>query len=156
GAKVIVSVDCGVTAIDPAAAARRLGVDLIITDHHNPPASDADLPDCFAVVHPRRPAGPSNETYPVGDLSGAAVAYKLAWRLATMAAGSPKVSPEMRSLLVELLAFAALGIIADVVPLVGENRIIARYGLARIRTSRFVGLRALVEASGLVGERVDA
>jgi single-stranded-DNA-specific exonuclease len=152
GAGVIVSVDCGVTAIEPAAAARRAGVDLIITDHHNPPASDADLPDAFAVVHPRRPGS----AYPFADLSGSGVAYKLAWRLATMAGGASRVDGAMRALLIELLAFAALGAIADVVPLQGENRVIARHGLHRIKHSPIIGLRALVEASGLAGERVDA
>src|SRR5262245_51824098 len=129
GARVIVSVDCGITATGPAAEARAAGVDLIITDHHNPPASLADLPAAYAVVHPRRP----DSAYPFGELSGAGVAYKLAWRLATMASGSARVTPALRALLLELLAFAALGAIADVVPLVGENRVIARFGLARMK-----------------------
>ncbi len=150
GAKVIVSVDCGVTAIEPARAAKACGVDLIITDHHNPPASMADLPDAFAVVHPRRP----DSTYPFGDLSGSAVAYKLAWRLATLACGSDRVPPATREVLLELLGFASLGVIADVVPLRGENRVIARFGLSKLKHSSNVGLRALVEASGLSGENV--
>ncbi len=152
GARVIVSVDCGVTAVAPALAARRAGVDLIITDHHNPPSRMEDLPAAFAVVHPRRP----DSRYPFGDLCGAGVAFKLAWRLATMESGGQRASPQVRGLLVELLAFAALGSIADVVPLVGENRIIARFGLARIKHSPLEGLRALVEAAGLSGEKVDA
>lgn len=152
GAKVIVSVDCGVTAVAPAKRAREEGVDLIITDHHNTPAEGEPLPDAFALVHPRRPGS----AYPFGDLSGAGVAYKLAWRLATMHERSPRLSPAMRALLIDLLAFAALGTIADVVPLVGENRVIARFGLGRIKHSPFTGLRALVEASGLGGESVDA
>jgi single-stranded-DNA-specific exonuclease len=152
GAKVIVSVDCGVTAVEPARRAREEGVDLIITDHHNAPAGDAPLPDAFAVVHPRRPGS----AYPFGDLSGAGVAYKLAWRLATMHERSPRLSPPMRTLLIDMLAFAALGTIADVVPLIGENRVIARFGLGRIKHSPFIGLRALVNASSLGGENVDA
>lgn len=152
GAAVIVSVDCGITAVEPARLARSRGVDLIITDHHHPPAALDDLPEAFAVVHPRRP----DSNYPFPHLSGAGVAYKLAWRLATRAAGSERVSPAMRELLVDLLAFAALGSIADIVPLVGENRVIARHGLVRVKHSRFIGLRALVEASGLAGEDIDA
>lgn len=152
GASVIVSVDCGITATKPAQTARTRGLDLIITDHHHPPATLDDLPDAFAVVHPRRP----DSTYPFDHLSGAGVAYKLAWRLATLAAGSDRVAPAVRELLVDLLAFAALGSIADIVPLVGENRVIARYGLVRVKHSRFIGLRALVEASGLSGEDIDA
>lgn len=152
GARVIVSVDCGITARAPAAAAREVGVDLIITDHHNPPARMEDLPAAYAVVHPRRP----DSEYPFGDLSGAGVAYKLAWRLATLRCGGQRVTEDLRKLLIELLAFAALGTIADVVPLVGENRIIASYGLARIKHSPIVGLRALVEASGLAGDEIDS
>ena len=120
GARVIVSVDCGVTAVGPASVARARGVDLIITDHHNPPQRVEDLPAAYAVVHPRRP----DSAYPFGELSGAGVAYKLAWRLATLASGSNRASPAARELLVDLLGFAALGAIADVVPLVGENRVI--------------------------------
>lgn len=152
GARVIVTVDCGVTAIEPAAAAREAGVDLIITDHHNPPSSLDQLPPAFAVVHPRRP----DSRYPFGELSGAGVAYKLAWRLATLHCGSPRVTGELRLLLVELLAFAALGAIADIVPLVDENRTIARYGLERIPHSPNQGLRALVRAAGLDGGTIDA
>lgn len=151
-AKVIVSVDCGVTAHEPAKAAMNAGVDLIITDHHNPPASIEDLPKAFAVVHPRRP----DSSYPFDHLSGAGVAYKLAWRLATLDFGEGKASPPLRSLLVELLAFAALGSIADVVPLIGENRVIARFGLGRIKDTPLIGLRALVDAARLTGSKVSA
>ncbi|HLO42483.1 MAG TPA: single-stranded-DNA-specific exonuclease RecJ [Phycisphaerales bacterium] len=149
---LIVSVDCGVTAVGPAIAARDAGVDLIITDHHNGPSAVEDLPCAYAVVHPRRP----DSAYPFGELSGAGVAYKLAWRLATLASGSSKVNERLRQVLIELLALAALGTIADVVPLVGENRVLAKHGLGRIKNSPIVGLRALVEASGLAGDEVDA
>jgi single-stranded-DNA-specific exonuclease len=152
GTRVIVSVDCGITAMGPARLAREAGVDLIITDHHNPPADCRSLPEAYAVVHPRVPGS----AYPFGDLSGAGVAYKLAWRLATMHAGARRVSPELRALLIELLAFAALGAVADGVPLVGENRVLARHGLGRVKHSPIEGLRALVEASGLAGENIDA
>ncbi|MBX3403718.1 MAG: single-stranded-DNA-specific exonuclease RecJ [Phycisphaeraceae bacterium] len=152
GAKVIVSVDCGVTAFAPAQRAKAEGVDLIITDHHNPPMEGEGLPDAYAVVHPRAPGS----AYPFADLCGAGVAYKLAWRMATMHERSAKLTPALRALLVDLLAFAALGTIADVVPLVGENRVIARFGLVRVGDSPFGGLRALVEASRLDGGRIDA
>lgn len=152
GARVIVSVDCGVTAREPALVARRAGVDLIITDHHNPPASVEDLPQAFAVVHPRRP----DSAYPFGELCGAGVAYKLAWRMCTLASGGRKVSETTRALLIDLLGPAAMGVIADVVPLLGENRVIARHGLGRIRGSSIEGLRALVRACGLDSEKVRA
>jgi len=151
GARVVVSVDCGVTALEPATVARELGLDLIITDHHNPPATEADLPDAFAVVHPRHP----RSEYPFGELCGAGVAYKLAWRIATLASNSDKVRPDLRELLVHLLSLVTLGVIADLVPLVDENRVIARFGLPIIPNSPFVGLTALVEASGLASGKVD-
>jgi single-stranded-DNA-specific exonuclease len=151
GARVIVSVDCGITAVHPAQVALRRGVDLIITDHHNPPASMDDLPAAFAVVHPRRP----DSTYPFAELSGAGVAYKLAWRTAALAGDGERAAPAARALLVELLAFAALGAIADIVPLTGENRVIAKHGLARLKHSPFMGVRTLVDRAGLSGEKVS-
>ncbi|MDX2148406.1 MAG: single-stranded-DNA-specific exonuclease RecJ [Planctomycetota bacterium] len=163
GARVIVSVDCGVTARVPAEALRSLApdVDLIITDHHNLPANADQLPPAFAVVHPRLAdlpgfAGAGDSRYPFGELCGAGVAYKLAWRLATLWCGTQRVTPELRRLLLELLALASMGVVADVVPLVGENRVLARFGLGRIRGSTLPGLRELVDVSGLGNERVDA
>lgn len=152
GVRVVVSVDCGITAREPARAARDLDLDLIITDHHNPPSSMDELPQAFAVVHPRRP----DSSYPFGELCGAGVAYKLAWRLATLSAGGERVGSSLREVLVDLLGPVALGVIADVVPLVDENRVLARFGLPRVRGSRIEGLRALVAASGLDGEDIDA
>lgn len=151
GARVIVSVDCGITAVEPARAARALGVDLIITDHHNPPASMEELPDAFAVVHPRRP----DSAYPFGELCGAGVAYKLAWRLATLDAGDRRVSAVCRGVLVELLGLAALGSIADLVPLVDENRVIVRHGLNRLGRGGCEGLDALIHACRLDSDKVD-
>ncbi len=105
---------------------------------------------------PWRGTPPRTGEYPFGDLCGAGVAYKLAWRLATMSCGSQRVSENLRTLLVELLAFASLGVIADVGAAGGARTgVIARFGLGRIRTSPFLGLRALVEASGLTSETID-
>ncbi|MFN0011911.1 MAG: single-stranded-DNA-specific exonuclease RecJ [Phycisphaerales bacterium] len=154
GANVVVSVDCGVTAVEPAAAAKAAGIDLIITDHHNPPAAGSPWPNALAIVHPRG----KNSLYPFEHLSGAGVAYKLAWRIATLAAeaqGRTRVDEPTAALLVELLPLVALGAIADVVPLTGENRILARFGLERTKHSTIVGLRALVEACRLAGEKVS-
>lgn len=159
GARVIVSVDCGITAFAPAQAARDAGMDLIITDHHTmvqaepqAPAPGAWLPDAFAVVHPRDPRG----NYPFADLCGAGVAFKLAWRIATLAEGNAKLCESTRAALLDAMALAALGTVADVVPLVGENRIIARHGLRRIKSTNLIGLKALIEASDLAGENVTA
>ncbi len=152
GASVIVSVDCGITAFAEAERARRLGIDLIITDHHALPHGSRGLPEAFAIVHPAAPGS----AYPCADLCGAGVAFKLAWRLACRHAGGERVGEPLRETLLELLALAALGTIADVVPLTGENRIIARYGLMRAGSSRLTGLRALLEGAELPPSAVDA
>ncbi len=166
GAKLIVSVDCGITAVEPARAARTRGVDLIITDHHNMPGErredDPDhpppeFPEAFAIVHPRLPVDDGREPYPFGELCGAGVAFKLAWRLAVLAnGGERRVSESMRALLLDLTALAGLGTIADVVPLRDENRLLARFGLQRFKSTELLGLHALLDASGLLGESVDA
>ncbi|MGF1632545.1 MAG: single-stranded-DNA-specific exonuclease RecJ [Phycisphaerae bacterium] len=158
GAQLIVTVDCGITAIGPAAAAKARGVDLIVTDHHEfatPEAGDntagPHLPDCFAVVHPRLAGDCPNP-----HLCGAGVAFKLAWELGRAMAGGGKVSEAFRAFLVEATALAALGTIADVVPLVGENRTIARYGLGGLKESTLRGVRALIASAGLETKRLDS
>jgi single-stranded-DNA-specific exonuclease len=150
GADLVVSVDCGITAVEPAAEAARIGLDLIITDHHNLP-TDGVLPRVAAIVHPRLPGS----QYPFGELCGAGVAFKLAWRFAVVWCGSDRVSKSFQQLLLNLLPLAALGTIADVTPLTDENRIIASYGLRIIKQTPFAGLRALIEVSDLMSEKID-
>ncbi|MBL8875275.1 MAG: single-stranded-DNA-specific exonuclease RecJ [Phycisphaerae bacterium] len=150
---LIISVDCGVTAVGPARIAGERGVDLIITDHHTPPRDAGGLPPALAIVHP---LVPGETPYPFPDLCGAGVAFKVAWRLATIASGAARVTPELQKVLIELLALAAMGVIADVVPLRGENRVLARFGLDQIKRSAMVGVRALRDESGLGGDEVDA
>jgi single-stranded-DNA-specific exonuclease len=158
GTSVVVSVDCGVSALRAAEVAQDAGLELIITDHHNIQHDDDGqpmLPDAAAIVHPRL-AGPGGAPYPCGELCGAGVAFKLAWRMATMHTGSDRVAPEIRELLLDLLALAGLATIADIVPLLDENRVIARFGLQRIQHTRLVGLDALLKVSKLVGANVGA
>jgi single-stranded-DNA-specific exonuclease len=142
GAKLVITVDCGIGGLAEAEEARRLGLDLIITDHHEPKHR---LPEARVVIHPRLPG----TDYPFGGLSGAGVAFKLAWALCTKASGSERVEPKMREFLLDCLALAALGLVADVVPLAGENRIFVRHGLARIRHSPSPGLQALLQVASL-------
>ena len=151
GTSLIVSVDCGITAIEPALVARSVGIDLIITDHHNPPTSLDDMPEAYAVVHPRRP----DSEYPFGELCGAGVAFKLAWNLCVVHSQSERVLPHLREVLVDMLGFAALGSIADVVPLVDENRVIVKHGLRQIPHTRNEGLQALIRASSLDLQSID-
>lgn len=148
GTKLIVTIDCGISAHEPLAKAAAAGVDVIVTDHHHVGAA---LPPAVAVVHPQLSAG-----YPNSELAGAGVAFKLAWHTARLAEGAARVSDRLREFLVEAMALAALGTIADVVPLVGENRVFATYGLRSLPTTRHVGLRALLETANLVGKDVDA
>jgi single-stranded-DNA-specific exonuclease len=161
---LIVSVDCGITANQPAAVAKELGVDLIITDHHE---FDPDnLPDAYALVHPGltpesepNPQTTDPEPYPNRDLCGAGVAYKLAWQFALKYTGCEqggKLPDAYRKLLLDLLAFAALGTVADVMPLIGENRAITTFGLSRISHTSSEGLNALIDASNLRSEKIDS
>ncbi|MCA9280531.1 MAG: single-stranded-DNA-specific exonuclease RecJ [Phycisphaeraceae bacterium] len=152
GARVVVSVDCGITAVEAAREAKEAGLDLIITDHHNPPAHDDPLPDAYCVVHPRV----GGAGYPFGELCGAGVAFKMAWCLATTSAGTERVDASMRLVLLDCVALAGLGTIADIVPLRDENRVIAKHGLARLRSTEIEGLGALIRASGLEGEEIDS
>jgi single-stranded-DNA-specific exonuclease len=145
GAALVITVDCGITAVEQAALARRLGLELIITDHHEP---RPELPAADCLVHPRVGGGSANP-----DLSGAGVALKIAWALTQEICGAGGITPEFRAYLVEATALAALGLVADVVPLTGENRIIASYGLKRLRHTQSPGLRALIDVSGLGGKK---
>jgi single-stranded-DNA-specific exonuclease len=142
GVKLIVSVDCGIRAPEAARRARELGVDLIITDHHEP---DAELPDACAVVNPKR----RDCTYPDKNLAGVGVALKLVQAICGKAGKS--------AWLPAFVKIASIGTLADVVPLVGENRIIAKLGLQMLtKGPHKVGLRALLEAAGLGGKTIDS
>lgn len=142
GVRVIVSVDCGIRSADAARRAAELGLDLIITDHHEP---DAELPDAYAVINPRRPDCP----YPDKNLAGVGVALKLVQALCART--------DRGRLIPGFVKLAALGTLADVVPLTGENRVIARLGLDGLsRGPHKAGLRALLEVSGLSGRRIDS
>ncbi|MCC7145708.1 MAG: DHH family phosphoesterase [Phycisphaeraceae bacterium] len=159
---LIVSVDCGVTGLKPAALAAAAGVDMIITDHHE--FDPQGLPQAHTIVHPRLPPGSTpapesdtgNQGYPFPSLCGAGVALKVAWQFAREHCGSDRLPEAFRQLLLDLLSLAALGTIADVVPLVGENRILVRYGLGQVKRTRFTGLNALIDASRLRDGKIDA
>jgi single-stranded-DNA-specific exonuclease len=144
GDALVITVDCGITALAEAQLARQLGLDLIITDHHEP---DATLPECGCVVHPSA-CGPSENP----DLSGAGVALKIAWAFGQEFCGAQRVPEDFRDFLLEATAFAALGLVADVVPLTGENRAIAAFGLKHLRHTQNAGLLALLQVSGLEGK----
>ncbi len=143
GAGMVITVDCGIASIAEAHEARRLGMELIVTDHHE---MKDELPSADVLVHPRLPG----TSYPFGLLCGAGVAFKLAWALAIRKCGGEKVTPAFREMLLDATALVALGIIADVVPLTDENRILVRYGLSRLASKPSVGLAALCESAKVV------
>lgn len=142
GAEVVVTVDNGIASVDQAEHARRLGLQLIVTDHHQ----FADrLPAAAAIVHPALPGG----DYPFHGLCGAAVAFKLAWAICKRASGGKRVQPAMREFLLQATGLAAIGTVADVVPLVDENRVLVRHGLTSLMVSPTVGVAALKQSTGL-------
>ena len=129
-----------------ARLARELGVELIVTDHHT---IGPELPEADVVVHPRLPGS----AYPFADLCGAGVAFKLAWQICKSFGDGKKASPHLRDFLVKSLGLVALATVADMVPLEGENRLIVRHGLGGIDARPTVGLRALMEVSGLLEKK---
>ncbi len=145
GATLLVTVDCGVSAVAEADLARRLGVDLIITDHHEPGPA---LPEAFSVINPKQPGC----TYPCKALSGSGIAFKLAHALLKR---FHKDEARAREFLRSLLDLAALGTVADIVPLVGENRCLVHAGLERLRKQPRPGIVQLLEVAHHPREKID-
>jgi len=142
GTSLVISVDCGIASLEEAALARELGLELIVTDHHEFAAS---LPDAAAIVHPRLPG----HSYPFGGLCGAGVAFKLAWAICQRACQAKRVSEPLRNFLMSAVGLAAIGTVADVVPLVDENRIIVRHGLNSLKAMPPLGLALLMQVAKL-------
>ena len=140
GATLIVTVDCGVSDADEIAHATSSGSDVIITDHHTPPER---RPDALAIVNPRMPGN----VYPFPELCGAGIAYKLASALLDYMGASQDTT---------LLELAALGTVADLVPLRDENRYFVQRGLEALGTTRRPGLRAMLRRVNLEGRRIRA
>ena len=175
GSKLLVTIDCGVTAYSSAELAGQLGLDLIITDHHQidarpdrpstPLASGdagaAELPKAVAIVHPAL-----EKSYPNQDSAGAMVAFKLAWAIANelnsgrlvgdKPAGAQKLEPRLREFMLNATSLAAMGTIADIVDLRGENRVLTSFGLKALPECNLSGIQALIESAGLTGHRLDS
>jgi len=135
GMGLIITVDTGISALHEAAVAKEVGIDLIITDHHEP---GPVLPDAFAIIHPKL----DDSVYPFKDLAGVGVAFKVAHALLGRV-------PE------HLLEFAAIGTIADLVPLMGENRLIALRGIEKLKSSQTPGLNALLKLAKTDRSSID-
>jgi single-stranded-DNA-specific exonuclease len=141
-AKLVVTCDCGTSAVAPVARLCRAGIDVIVTDHHLP---GGELPDCLAVLNPKR----IGCGYPDKDLAAVGVAFKLALALA----GALGKNDNFIWAMMDLVALAT---VADVAPLRGENRIFVRYGLKMLGETRNIGMRALIRAAGLDGKQLTA
>jgi single-stranded-DNA-specific exonuclease len=135
GTKLIITVDTGISAIQEAAIANELGMDLIITDHHEP---GPDLPVALAIIHPKLP----ESIYPFRELAGVGVAFKLAHALYGAV-------PE------HLLEIVAIGTIADLVSLKGENRLIVKKGLEKLKVTKNIGLRAILKLAGVDSQSIS-
>jgi len=139
---LVISVDCGIRGVEAAVHARKLGIDLIITDHHEP---DTELPDAVAVINPKR----HDCGYPDKNLAGVGVALKLVQALCARSGRSHWIPAFVK--------VAAIGTLADVVPLIGENRVIAKLGLGMLsKGPHKIGLRALLDVCGLTGKEIDS
>ncbi len=142
GARVVVTCDCGTSAIAPVRTLQAAGIDVIITDHHLP---GGPLPEAFAIINPKRPGCPS----PDKDLAAVGVAFKLALALVRAFGANENT-------VFEMLDLVALATVADIAPLRGENRVFVRYGLRLMGETRNVGLRALIRAAGLERKALTA
>lgn len=141
GVKLMIVLDCGIKANDMVAFAKSLGIDIIICDHHVP---DDDLPEAVANLNPKLKGSP----YPFKELSGCGVGYKLMQAFG-MSNGTDK------RLLDNMLDLVAVSIAADLVPLVGENRILAYYGLKKLNRRPSLGLKSIINVSGLQSKQLD-
>ncbi len=140
GVKLIIVLDCGIKAIDEIAYAKSLGIDFIICDHHVP---DDVLPCAVAILNPKLP----DSTYPFKDLCGCGVGFKFMQAFA-------KNNGIPFSQLIPLLDFCAVSIAADIVPVMGENRILAFHGLKQLNQNPSVGMKSIIEICGLTGREL--
>jgi len=148
GSKLLVTVDCGVTAFHSAETAAQLGLDLLITDHHQ---LNSKLPRAVAIVHPGL-----EESYPNQDSAGAMVAFKLAWAIANEFNPGRRLEPKLREFMLSATSLAAMGTVADIVDLRGENRVLTSYGLKALPDCKLSGIEALIETAGLTGHSLDS
>ena len=140
GVKLVIVLDCGIKAIEEISYAKTQGIDFIICDHHVP---DDELPEAVAILNPKR----IDSTYPFKDLCGCGVGFKFMQAFA-------KNNGIPFSRLIPLLDFCAVSIAADIVPIMGENRILAFHGLKQLSTSPSVGLKSIIDICGLTGREI--
>ncbi len=149
GVSTVVTVDCGIRAVEEVAFAKSIGLEIIITDHHS---IGPDVPAADVLVNPKLP----ESTYPFRDFAGVGVAYKLSQALLRVEQQSP-IAPQPVTLREEaLLDLVALGTVADIMPLMGENRVLVQRGLLKLQAAQRPGIRALAQRSGVNPREIDA
>ncbi|MFZ9011462.1 MAG: single-stranded-DNA-specific exonuclease RecJ [Anaerohalosphaeraceae bacterium] len=148
GTELMITVDCGITGVEEVRLAYERGIEVILTDHHEPGET---LPEAEAIVHPRLDADYGNP-----HAAGAMVAFKLAWAIANRYKKDGQLPPELKQYLLNATTLAGIGTIADVVDLRGENRILAGYGLRALENSSLVGIRTLVQTAEIQASDVDS
>lgn len=152
GVRTVVTVDCGASAVGPSRRARELGLELLVTDHHHVDAGGAA--EAAAIAHPSLPG---RDPAPFADLCGAAVAFKVACEFARCWCGGDNIAAVLREALAACIPLVAVGSVADVVPLLDENRVFVRCGLDRIHEAAIPGLCALLDDAELrKGRRVQS
>ncbi len=151
GASVVVTVDSGTSAAETIAQLKELGIDTVVTDHHEPPSSGV-LPPAVAIVNPKL----DSSEYPFRELCGSGVALKLAWGLARRISRARRVREDLKEFLAEATTYVALATVCDVVPLVSENRVLTRRGLTALASATSPGLQALLAVAQLTGRRLVA
>ncbi|OHB69980.1 MAG: single-stranded-DNA-specific exonuclease RecJ, partial [Planctomycetes bacterium RBG_16_43_13] len=148
GVSAIITVDCGTSDVEEVELASSAGIDVIIVDHHEPPEK---LPAYYAMINPKM----HGSTYNFTGITSAGIAFKLAWAISQRMSNSFKASDAFHTFLVDSMGLATLGIIADVAPLVEENRIFAAYGLDAIRRCKNIGMRGLVSKAKLDDKKIE-
>ncbi len=139
GTDLLVTVDCGITSVHEAKVAKEIGLDLIITDHHE---CQSELPDCFAIINPKQ----ESCSYPYDMLAGVGISFKLVQGL---------MGDDFFDFVDEIIDIAALGTVADVAPVSDENRIITKFGLEKLNHTSNLGLKALIEVAGVEGKDLN-
>jgi single-stranded-DNA-specific exonuclease len=148
GTQLLITVDCGANAINTARLCKELGIELIVTDHHQ---LNEQLPDAACIVHPAL-----DEDYPNQDSSGSLVAFKLAWAVANEFGGTGKLKGAVRQFMLDATSLAAMGTVADVMDLRGENRVLTSFGLKALPNCSLEGIKALIDSANLNGEALDS
>lgn len=146
GVKLVLTIDCGVADVEQIAWAKQAGIDVIVLDHHTPIHT---LPEAYAILNPRC----QSECF--DGICACGIALKLAWAMSQRVSPGLRLSQRFQDFFIDAMALVAMGTLADVVPLVQENRVFVVYGLEALRRSRLPGIKALLRRLGLEGQRLD-